>query len=313
MRVLSVLEILQARGRVTAAELSARLEVSTRTVQRYIARLQDLGIPVTSTRGRGAEYRLRPSFRMPPLLFNDEEAFAVALGLKALQHLGLTALAPAVVGVETKLERTLPVAIWQQSKALSKALHLEKESWLTPVDATLVTELAAAIEARRELELVYHTFQGVVSERTVQPLGLLRTADVWFLAAYCLLRRDERLFRVERIKTARKTQTVFEARVQFDVRDFTLRKLQSVPARWTTEVWLDSTLESLRYDLLPTRATAKEENGGVLLRCNANDLEAYAARLLEFGCQFEVRSPPDLKLAFKKIAERARAVFEQHQ
>jgi predicted DNA-binding transcriptional regulator YafY len=103
MRVLTILEILQAKGRVTASELAARLEVSSRTVQRYIARLQDLGVPVTSTRGRGAEYRLKSGFRMPPILFSNEEAFAVALGLSALQHLGLTALAPAVVGVETKL------------------------------------------------------------------------------------------------------------------------------------------------------------------------------------------------------------------
>ena len=313
MRVLTVLEILQARGRVSAAELVARLEVSTRTVQRYIARLQDLGIPVTSTRGRGAEYRLRPSFRMPPLLFNSEEAFAVALGLNALQHVGLTALAPAVVGVETKLERSLPTEIWQQSQALSAALHLDKASWLMPVDASLITDIAAATQAHQELELTYKNFQSVISQRTVQPLGLLRNDGIWFLAAYCLWRQDKRLFRVDRIQTLHKTQTTFEAPTHFDIQGFTNQRLQNVPARWITEVWFETTLATLHYDLLLPRTSIEEENGGVLLRCNVNDLEVYAARLLEFNCKIEVRSPSELKLAFKSLAERAMTIFEQHR
>ena len=313
MRVLTVLEILQARGRVTAAELVARLEVSTRTVQRYVARLQDLGIPVTSTRGRGAEYRLNPSFRMPPLFFNNEEAFAVALGLSALQHIGLSALAPAVVGVETKLGRTLPTAIWQRTQALSAALHLEKVSWLTPVDSALITEIASATQARQELTMTYQNFKGIKSQRTVRPFGLLRHDGIWFLAAYCLWRQDERLFRVDRIQAAHKTQTTFQAPAHFDIRDFTDRSLQNVPARWTTEVWLETTSADLRYDLLPPRASLEDENGGVLLRCGVNDLEMYAARLLEFSCPFEIRSPPELNVAFKKTAERAMTIFEQHR
>ena len=79
MRVLTVLEILQARDHVSGAELAERLEVNLRTVQRYIARLQDLSVPVESVRGVGGYYRLKPGFRLPPLMFTDEEAFAVAL------------------------------------------------------------------------------------------------------------------------------------------------------------------------------------------------------------------------------------------
>ena len=88
MRVLTVLEILQAKGTATTEELVNRLEVSERTLQRYIARLQDLGVPVASTRGRGAAYTLERGFRMQPLMFNSEEALAIALGLKALRQLG---------------------------------------------------------------------------------------------------------------------------------------------------------------------------------------------------------------------------------
>ena len=99
MRVLTVLELLQSREEVTGAELARRLEVSPRTVQRYVARLQDLGIPVEGRRGVGGAYRLKPGFQLPPLMFTGEEALALALGLRALTHLGLHALAPAAQGV----------------------------------------------------------------------------------------------------------------------------------------------------------------------------------------------------------------------
>ena len=105
MRVLTVLELLQTHGRLSGGELAARLEVSVRTVQRYVARLQDLGIPVEGTRGPGGFYRLKPGFRLPPLMFGTEEAFAVALGLDALIFLGLSETAPAAAGVKAKLAR----------------------------------------------------------------------------------------------------------------------------------------------------------------------------------------------------------------
>ena len=95
MRVLTVLELLQAHEEVSGADLARRLEVSPRTVQRYIARLQDLGIPVEGRRGVGGAYRLKAGFRLPPLMFTPDEALAAALGLRTLRHLGLHALAPA--------------------------------------------------------------------------------------------------------------------------------------------------------------------------------------------------------------------------
>ena len=311
MRVLTVLEILQAKGRITAGELANRLEVSRRTVQRYIARLQDLGIPVSSTRGRGAEYRLKPGFRMPPLMLSTEEAFAVALGLNALQHVGLAALAPAVVGVETKLGRVLPADLWDRMQALSDALHLEKPVWQVEVDTALITELAAATQAQRQLELHYRDFRGGTSDRTVQPLGLVREGEAWFLAAYCLWRQDQRLFRVDRIGAARMTQQTFILPDTFDPKQWVQQKLHNVPARWQTEVWLDATSETLRYDLLPARAQVAPEGGGMVLRCGVGNLEGLAARLLELGCRLEVRSPPELRQAFERVAERAMGVSRQ--
>src|SRR5690242_1424881 len=97
-RVFLALELLQGGDRVSGTELAGRLGIDLRTAQRYIARLRELGVPVVASPGVGGAYRLRPGFRMPPLLFTNEEAFALSLGLRALQQVGLQAFAPATEG-----------------------------------------------------------------------------------------------------------------------------------------------------------------------------------------------------------------------
>jgi predicted DNA-binding transcriptional regulator YafY len=308
MRVLTVLEMLQAKERVTGTEFANRLEVSPRTVQRYVARLQDLGVPVTSSKGRGAAYRLLPSYRIPPLMFNPEEAFAVALGLQALQHIGLTALSPSVVGVESKLERVLPAAIWSRMQNLSAALQLEKNNWENKVDTALIAELAIAIQAKTQVKINYKNYQKSSSQRQVQPLGLVREGGFWFLAAYCLLRQDYRLFRADRISTVQRSSETFNPPSNFDVREFTKERLQTAPKQWKTEVWLETTPETLWYELIPARAKLTVENNGMVLRCGVNNLERHAAILLGLDCRLEIRSPPELKTAFQAVAEKALSV-----
>src|SRR5438105_2651043 len=88
-RLLTLLELLQAHRRLSASEIASRLEVDRRTVRRYVAGLQEMGIPVEGERGRAGGYRLRPGYKLPPLMFTDEEAVALVLGLLAVQRLGL--------------------------------------------------------------------------------------------------------------------------------------------------------------------------------------------------------------------------------
>jgi len=122
MRVLTVLELLQEHEEITGQELARHLEVSARTVQRYVARLQDLGVPVEGRRGVGGAYRLRPGYRLPPLMFTAQEATSVALGLQALHLLGLDSLTPATTGARSKLRRALPAALREQVQALEQAV-----------------------------------------------------------------------------------------------------------------------------------------------------------------------------------------------
>src|SRR5262252_2868741 len=130
MRVFTVLEILQARDHVTGKELAERLEVDLRTVQRYIVRLKDLNIPIDSSRGVGGAYRLRPGFRLPPLLLTNEEAFALSLGLRALRQVGLSAFAPATEGALAKLGRVLPEALRESIRTVEDVVAIEPGPWV---------------------------------------------------------------------------------------------------------------------------------------------------------------------------------------
>src|SRR5436853_2033906 len=110
-RVLTVLELLQSHQRLSGPDIAERLEVNPRSVRRYITMLQDMGIPVEAERGRYGGYKLRPNFKLPPLMWTEDEALAITLGLQAARQLGLTQTAPIVESALAKVERVLPPAL----------------------------------------------------------------------------------------------------------------------------------------------------------------------------------------------------------
>jgi predicted DNA-binding transcriptional regulator YafY len=310
MRVLTVLELLQAHERVAGADLAARLEVSLRTVQRYVARLQDLGVPVESTRGPGGAYRLRPGFRLPPLMFGTEEAFALALGLDALAYLGLSQVAPATAGVKAKLERVLPAAVAERVGAARAALFLDRPRRIRDADLGLLIELAGATHACRRVHLDYRASDGSTTARTVEPLGVMQHEGRWFLAGYCRLRQDLRLFRVDRITAAQGLAETFTRPDDFDLRAFVYERIALAHAPWPVEIWLELPPAAVEARLPRATAVLDPEGGGTRLRCTASDLEEFALLLMQVGCRMEVRQPPRLREAFRSVARRALAVAD---
>src|SRR6185437_11343430 len=117
-RVLAVLELLQARGTVGGAAMAERLGVDRRTLRRYVATLEEMGIPVVAQRGRDGGYSLVPGFKLPPLMFSEDETLALSLGLLAARSLGLADAAPAVASAQAKLERVMPAALKERARAV---------------------------------------------------------------------------------------------------------------------------------------------------------------------------------------------------
>ena len=311
MRVLTVLELLQTRERITGAELAKSLEVNLRTVQRYIARLQDLGVPVESTRGPGGAYRLKPGFRLPPMMFGTEEAFALALGLDALTYLGLAEIEPATAGAKAKLERVLPVLVSERVRAMREVLLLERPRWIAYANVTLLTELATATHAQRRVRIRYQARDSDASERTVEPLGVMQHKGRWFLAAHCLLREDFRLFRIDRVKSVEQLAEHFERPNDFKLSEFVYQSIAFAPAPYQVEVWLEQTPEQLGFRVPREIVTLEPEGTGTRLRSGVNDLEEFAALLLNVGCDLEIRQPRALHDAFRAVAQRALKFAQQ--
>jgi predicted DNA-binding transcriptional regulator YafY len=307
MRVLTVLEILQARDHVSGSELAARLEVNLRTVQRYIARLQDLCVPVESVRGVGGLYRLKPGFRLPPLMFTDEEAFAVMLGLRGLRHLGLSAFAPATEGAAAKLARVLPEPLRNSIQMVEEVVALEPGPWVVSTSAESLILVSAAIRARRRLTFAYQSHAGASSQREIEPYGVAHMDGRWYMVGRCLLRQALRTFRLDRISQPEIGEERFEPASDFDIKTYLNQAMPFIQSRFAIEVWVDLPAAEMRSHFALNRVAMREEDGGTTLRCGRDSLEFFAAMLLSLDCRIVVHEPPELKEMFATLAKRASA------
>lgn len=310
-RVLTILELLQSRERMSGPELAARLEVDTRTIRRYITMLQDLGIPVEAERGRYGSYRLRPGFKLPPLMFNDDEALALTLGLLVSRKLGMAATAPAVEGALAKIERVLPLALREHVLAVQETLVLDVQQGGPAPHIDVVLTLSLAVRKMRRVQLRYLSWKGEESERALDPYGLVYRPGYWYTVGYCHLRHDLRIFRLDRIVEASLCDETFTRPDNFDCLDYITRSLAQTPSTWPVEVILDMTLEEARYHIPPVVATLEQQVEGVLLRCSASSLDWIARLLISLGCSFVVKQPPELREELHRQAERIAALAER--
>jgi predicted DNA-binding transcriptional regulator YafY len=307
MRVLTVLEILQARDHVSGSELAARLEVNLRTVQRYIARLQDLCVPVESVRGVGGFYRLKPGFRLPPLMFTDEEAFAVLLGLRGLRHLGLSAFAPATEGAAAKLARVLPEPLRHSIQMVEEIVALEPGPWVVSTPVELLISVATAIRTRRRFRFAYHSYAGHPSNREIEPYGVAHVDGRWYVAGHCLLRQALRTFRLDRVSQPEIGEEQFQIPSHFDIKAHLKTGMPFVQSKFAVDVWVDLPRERVLAHFPLYRVSMRDENGGTALQCGRDNLEPFAAMLLTLGCRIVVRQPSELNAAFAMLAARAAA------
>jgi predicted DNA-binding transcriptional regulator YafY len=304
-RLLGLLEALQARPVATGAELADRLGVDPRTVRRYVLALQDLGIPVEGQRGSGGGYRLRPGYRLPPLMLTGDEAVVVVLGLVAARRLGLDTESAAADEALAKVFRVLPADLRRRAEALERALGFTAEAvGGAPVAGEDVLLLADAIRRRRRVRAGYRSFAGEASERELSPHGLVVHAGRWYLAAFDHGRGETRTFRVDRMSRLSLEGAAEPAPDGFDpVADVTA-SLARVPWNWEAEVLLDLPLERARERLAHVLAELSAEGTGTLLRIRVESLDWLAGVLAGLECGFEIRRPDELRAAVLRLSER---------
>jgi predicted DNA-binding transcriptional regulator YafY len=303
-RLFQLLELLQARPVTTGREIADELRIDRRTVRRYVATLLELGIPIEGERGVGGGYRLRPGFRLPPLMLADDEAAAVVFGLVAAGRLGLAT--DGVEGALAKIHRVLPDAIRSRVEALESTLGFTTAPETTPpIAGGAALLLADAIPRRRRNRVRYRTFEGEESRRELSPLGLVVHSGRWYLAAHDHGRDDLRTFRVDRIDDAEFGDVTAVAPPRnFDAVAHVRRSLASVPWPWEVEVLLDLT-PNLAVERLPaTLAELAPEGAGTLLRMRVSSLDWMAAVLAGLRCGFTIRRPPELQASVAALARR---------
>jgi predicted DNA-binding transcriptional regulator YafY len=309
LRVLAVLELLQSHGQLSGAELARRVEVDPRTLRRYIAMLEEMGIPITTEQGRYGGYRLVPGYKLPPMMFTDEEAQALSLGLIAARGLGLTDAAPAIESVQAKLDRVLPSAPKKTIAAMRESVALQAGDGRTQADARLLRVLGETAQARRTASLRYRAADGTLTSREFDVYGLVFRAGRWYVVGHCHLRKGLRTLRLDRVAHGEPTDRPFERPADFDAGEYLSRALATLPRATSVEVLLRTDLATAKREAFHTLGTIEPCEGGVLLRGSFDDAEWYARELMRLPFEFEVREPADLA---DTVAGLAWALVQRH-
>ena len=317
-RVLTVLELLQTHGRMSGVELAKRLEVDGRTLRRYITRLDELGIPVTSERGRHGHYSLVAGYKLPPMMFTDDEALAISIGLLASRQLGLAEAAPAVESAQAKLERVLPAPLKTRLRALSETVTLDLRASPSANDNETLMTLSTAAHQRQRVHLRYCSPQGDShreSERDFDAYGLVWRARRWYVVGWCHLRKDLRSFRLDRIAQVALVNAHFEAPQSFDAMAYLAHGVATLPRAISIVVLLKTDLKTAREALFDAigvfQPCSENEGGGVLLHSQADDLNWYARQLASLPFAFEVREPDALRGELVAYANKLLAIAEK--
>jgi len=316
-RVLELLEILQAGGTRTVAELAGRLGVDERTVRRYVAHLIDLDVPVRSIRGRHGGYRLAPGFRLPPLMFTEDEAVAVLLGLVAARR-----SAPTVAPVEptesaaAKLRRVLPEALGRRLDTLLEAAEFTAPPTAAAradASASVLLLLAEAAGARRPVAIDYTDRHGRHTARVVHPYGLVMHSGRWYVVAADPSDEQVRSFRLDRIAAPALRPGSYEVPADFDAAGHLVAGLARTPWQHDVSVRVRASADELRRRLPTSIATvqALDDPGWVRVRLRAERLDWVPALLAGLGHEFVVDEPPALRDEVRSLARRLDAYADR--
>jgi predicted DNA-binding transcriptional regulator YafY len=300
-RVLAVLALLQAHGRMSGSELAQRLEVDVRTLRRYIIMLQDLGIPIEAERGRNGAYVLSAGFRLPPMMFTNEEALALTVGLISARRLNLADTDRAIESAFAKLERVMPLDLKSRVRALTETITLDRNIASSPPPSEVVlSTMSSAAQLQQRVHIRYHPNQGEDTERDVDPYGLTFYLQRWYVVGYCHLRQDLRSFRLDRINQVNVTNMQFDRPEGFDPLAYLMQAIAIMPRTFAFELLLKTDIATAQEEVFDVLGILEADKDGVILRGSVEDLDWLARQISIFSFDFVVREPDELRAELKK-------------
>lgn len=262
-------------------------------------------MPVEGQRGVGGGYRVRPGFRLPPLMFDGDEAAAVSLGL-----LRLSGASDASDRALDKVQRVLPETLRRRVAALESSLAFTSQQALA-IDSDVAFPLAEAIHRRRRLGLEYVARTGEKTKRVLSPYALVVHGSRWYLVAHDHGRGELRTFRADRCSRVAIVDGDFEAAPSdFDAVGHVRRSFARIPRRWQVVVEVDLPLDDAATRLPPSLAELSATRTGTRLELQVDSLDWMASVLAGLDCDFQVEAPAELADAVRSFAERLMARAE---
>ncbi|MDQ0937858.1 helix-turn-helix transcriptional regulator [Streptomyces turgidiscabies] len=316
-RLLRLLSLLQAHREWSGADLAGRLGVTPRTVRRDVDRLRELGYPVDASPGTGGGYRLGAGAELPPLLLDDDEAVAVAVGLRTAAGQGIEGIGETSVRALAKLEQVLPDRLRRRVGALNAfTVPMLRGPQPSAVDPAVLTELAHLCRDTERLRFEYRAHEGAVSRRTVEPHRLVCTERRWYLVAWDVDRADWRTFRVDRItpKPPHGPRFIPRTPPADDLAAYVSKGVSTRVYASHAVVRLLAPIEEAAERISPSAGTLEPDGEeACLLRTGAASLDVMVIHVMVMGFEFEVLEPPELVDAIRVSRDRLSRAMTRSQ
>ncbi|MFD3735293.1 helix-turn-helix transcriptional regulator [Streptomyces sp. NPDC058632] len=307
-RLLRLLSLLQAHREWSGADLAGRLGVSSRTLRRDVDRLRELGYPVNASPGTGGGYQLGAGAELPPLLLDDDEAVAVAVGLRAAAGQGIEGIGETSVRALGKLEQVLPDRLRRRVGALNAVtVPMLRGPGADAVDPALLTELAQLCRDTEHLRFEYRGHDGATSRRTVEPHRLVCSERRWYLVAWDLGREDWRTFRVDRVtpKPPHGPRFVPREPPAGDLAAYVSRGISTRAYASQAEIRLLVPVEEAAERISPSVGALRADGPDTcVLSTGAASFDVLTVHVLLLGFEFEVLEPTGLTDAIATARDR---------
>ena len=305
-RLLGLLSLLQARRAWNGPELAERLGVGVRTIRRDVERLRRLGYPVHAAPGVAGGYRLGAGAELPPLLLDDDEAVAVAVGLRTAASGNVAGIEETSVRALAKLEQVLPAHLRRRINTLQTYTVPGPVSGPT-VDADTLTTIASACRDHEGLRFAYRSHDGAATRRRVEPHRLVHLGRRWYLLGYDLDRDEWRTFRVDRIAPPVAPGPRFAPRrlPDDDVAAYVSRAMSSARDLYQARVILHAPIATLARRVPASYGSLEPiDDDSCMLHTGSDWLGGLAVYVAELGVDFTVVDPPEFAERVRELASR---------
>lgn len=313
-RAIELLGLLQNRRHWSGEDLARRLGVSRRTLRRDVDSLQELGYPITTSRGTGGGYQLSAGGSLPPLVLSEDEAAAVVLGLREVASGAYAPSGEAAVSAMAKIVQVLPAPIRRRIDSLRNVAGPRVARPLHGIaDVASLTTVALACRDREALTFDYQSRDGRVSERVAHPHRTVAVEQRLYLIAWDPERADWRTFRIDRIKNLARTGATFVPRAlpADDPVEYVHRQRGSMPTTFMVHASVQAPAERVRHELATYGSVEPVGDGWCEVRIAADSLDWAAFCLAAVGACFIVHGPPEAIEHMRGWGERLTAATVQ--